>query len=98
MVRRRHLRPDEEQLWGAVARSITPMHGATLRKRLEQPGEPAPDPVKPATEPPPFRAGFRIGEKARPTATRDAETAPVRMDAKAFGKMVRGKLMPEARI
>lgn len=96
MTRRRHLRPEEEQLWGSVARSITPMHGPTLRKRLEQSNEPAPEPVKPATTP--RLPDFSIGEKARPTATRDAETAPIRMDAKAFGKMVRGKLLPEARI
>lgn len=97
MTRRRQLRPEEEQLWGTVARSITPMHPAALKKRLERQAEPAPEPP-----PPPAKSArlpdFRIGEKARPTATRDAETAPIRMDAKAFGKMVRGKLLPEARI
>ncbi|MFN3824938.1 MAG: Smr/MutS family protein [Pseudorhodobacter sp.] len=96
MTRRRHLKPEEEQLWGAVARSITPMHGQTLQKRLEQSNDPAPEQVKPAGSP--RLPDFRIGEKARPTSTRDAETAPIRMDAKAFGKMVRGKLLPEARI
>jgi len=96
MTRRRHLKPEEEQLWGAVARSITPMHGPTLQKRLERSNDPEAAPVPPAKEP--RLPDFRIGEKARPTATRDAETAPIRMDAKAFGKMVRGKLLPEARI
>jgi len=97
LTRRRHLRPEEEQLWGSVARSITPMHGPALQKRLERHADPAPElpaaPVKSTRLP-----DFRIGEKSRPTATRDAETAPIRMDAKAFGKMVRGKLLPEARI
>ena len=97
MTRRRKLRPEEEQLWGAVARSITPMHGPSMKRRLEQAPDPAPEP--PALPAMPARLpDFRIGEKVRPTATRDAETAPIRMDAKAFGKMVRGKLLPEARI
>jgi DNA-nicking Smr family endonuclease len=33
-----------------------------------------------------------------PFASANLRTAPLQMDAKAFGKMTRGKLLPEARI
>ena len=49
---------------------------------------------------------FRLGEKARvtrahdlsPGLTESLHAAPLQMDAKAFGRMTRGKLAPEARI
>ncbi|MEM8555389.1 MAG: Smr/MutS family protein [Pseudomonadota bacterium] len=51
--------------------------------------------------------GFRIGEKAKPSGTshdlspsvaEHLAAAPLRMDRKAFGRMKKGKLVPEARI
>jgi len=104
MVRKRSLRPDEEELWQAVTRSARAMHtkpAGFLRK---------PDPVVPGVPadraaPPPVPT-FRVGEKAKVTRPHDllpslgdtlAQT-PVQMDAKAFGRMTRGKLAPEARI
>lgn len=49
---------------------------------------------------------FALGEKARtstaqriaPSLTDSLASAPLRMDAKAFGKMNKGKLSPEGRI
>ncbi|NBO20507.1 MAG: DNA mismatch repair protein MutS, partial [Rhodobacteraceae bacterium] len=54
----------------------------------------------------PRLAGFRLGEKAQtaprhniaPSLGEELAQAPLRMDAKQFGRMTRGKLMPEARI
>ena len=104
MARRRHLRPDEEDLWHAVARTAKPMHAPTLQRRIETPPAPAtPEPLKHHT---PMFQPFRLGEKAKPRTGHDLapsisdslSQAPVQMDAKAFGKMTRGKLTPESRI
>lgn len=103
MARRRTLRPEEQDLWHAVARTARPMHGGlmapahppeavapSLPQRLD------PAPPKPAS-PNPALPLFRLGEKAR-TQTKAPAPAGLHMDAKAFGRMTRGKLAPEARI
>lgn len=106
MARRRHLRPEEEELWHAVARTAKPMHSngkAVLSQNVDPPI--APEPEYRPTPAPRFPA-FRLGEKSRlaaghslsPTLAEAIAAAPLQMDAKAFGKMTRGKLAPEARI
>ncbi len=105
MPRRRSLRPEEEELWQAVARTANPLHGnsnAFLRKMEKQP---AVTPPPPAVVPPRLPL-FRLGEKATSRFSHDLapglrdalQTAPLQMDAKAYGKLTRGKLAPEARI
>lgn len=103
MSRRRTLRPDEEELWQAVARTAKPMHAPALHRKPE----PAPVvPRKPADPPPMSFQRFRVGEKTHPGPMHDilpplAErlaTAPLRMDAKTHDRMSRGKLSPEARV
>ena len=98
---------EDAEVWKAVARSVRPMHES---KAFDLPDDaPAPEP-KLAIEPPvpsfveamvtAKLPRFRAGEKApesRPVFTPAAEPA-LRMDARAFGKMQRGKLAPEARI
>ena len=106
MARRRHLRPEEEELWHAVARTAKPMHSnakQVLDRKFEPPVTPEPE-YHPTTAPR-FPA-FRLGEKTRPKSGHNLSpplaealaAAPLQMDAKAFGKMTRGKLAPEARI
>lgn len=108
MARRRSLRPEEEEIWQAVARTTRPLHpGVHMTLRPVGPTNPAPQqPSEPAQMPAPPLAEFRLGEKAR-TSTRIDQprtpgevlaAAPVLMDAKTHGKMTRGKLTPEARI
>ncbi len=106
MARRRTLRPDEENLWQAVARTARAMHsnGAAILHRKDEPKETRAfqpkDPVQHILPP------FRLGEKAKaasghslaPTLSETLATAPVQMDSKAYGRMTRGKLVPEARI
>ncbi|MEO1640201.1 MAG: Smr/MutS family protein [Pseudomonadota bacterium] len=103
MRRPRHLSPEERALWDRVADRTTPLH----------PDRPLPDPAatpapKPARKPdvPAPLPEFRVGQQAdgkrandllRPLAER-LSNAPVQMDNKAFGKMKRGKIKPEARI
>jgi DNA-nicking Smr family endonuclease len=102
MTRRRKLRPEEEDLWRIVARTARPLHPHPLKGK---PAEVEPEPLlvpKDRPSPPdlPRLPAFRLGEMARPAAGAEpVETMPaLRMDAKAFGKMTRGKLLPEARI
>lgn len=107
MARRpRGLRPEEEDLWHRVARSATPLHPARpIREPADPPGPPAkPKPKTPAAAPLP---SFRIGQSApqstaghdlAPTVADRLAGAPVRMDRKAFVRLNRGKLAPEARI
>jgi DNA-nicking Smr family endonuclease len=101
---KRRVRPEELELWHQIARSADPMHP---NRPLPKP-RPAPKPAKPVKprEADPFPA-FQLGQKAVPTGYAPAQpltTAerlrrdPVAMDAKKFGQLKRGKLVPEARI
>ncbi|MCU0829806.1 MAG: Smr/MutS family protein [Tabrizicola sp.] len=103
MARRRHLSPEEADLWRSVARTARPMHTSPLRLPDPEPGPAAPEPLHHAKPRLPF---FALGEKARTPERRDLAPslpellgqAPLQMDAKTHGKMTRGKLAPEARI
>lgn len=106
MARRRTLRPEEEELWHAVMRTARPMHsnGASVLQRKEDAKESnAFHPKEPVQKTLPV---FRMGERARvdrphdlaPSLSDALAKAPVQMDAKAYGRMTRGKLVPEARI
>lgn len=101
---RRRVRPDELDLWHQVAKSADPLH----RKR-----KPDPAPVKPPKvakkdrpAPPPLEP-FDMGQASFPptethyfpkTTAQRLNADPVQMGAKAFGRMKRGKLVPEGRI
>lgn len=109
MARRRSLRPEEEELWHAVARTARPLHAEPLRRKLDEPPvAPAQIPSRPAPlpDPAPRLPAFRLGEKARsptghtlaPSLSESLAAAPVLMDAKTHARMTRGKLQPEARI
>ena len=100
MSRRRTLRPDETELWQAVARTANPMHAVKPRRKLDTP---PPAPVAIAhPEHAPRLAAFRLGEKSRLTPQHSlAPTladAPLQMDARTHARMTRGKLHPEARL
>jgi len=106
MARRRNLRPDELDLWQAVARTARAMHsnGTTVLHGTEEPKDQSNFPGK-AVEKPPLPS-FRLGEKSRPVTGHklapslpdSLASAPLQMDAKAYGRMTRGKLIPESRI
>lgn len=106
MSRRRGRRLSEDDLdtWRAVARTAQP-----LRPEIRAtPEAPAPDrPAGRSPEPSTALPAFRIGETARngppghdlarPLGHR-LSAQPLRMDAKAFGRLKRGKLTPERKI
>lgn len=100
----RALRPEEAELWQAVARTVRSNKPAQVFD-LPEISQEAPKAVdKPASAPwaPPILPSFRIGEKAKPERAHNLApsplAAPLQMDAKTHGKMKRGKLSPEARI
>ncbi len=103
MSRRRTLRPDEEELWQTVARSTNPLHGPGFHAKSDVV---TPTTVIPSPPAPLALSPFTLGEGVRtstahslaPILRESLATAPLRMDAKAFGRMTRGKLSPEARI
>ncbi len=102
---RRRLRPDELDLWKRVARTAKPLDPVQPRPK---PPEPAPErPARQERDAPRPLPSFAVGEKAPrsgpahdvlPGLTDRMRTLPVTMDRKAYGKLKRGKLQPEARI
>lgn len=99
---RRGLTPDEIDLWNRVAARTERLHV----QRGILPTKPLPKP-KPANSPLPRMDGFGVvqPDKARPwshdlkpTLVGHLPGGPVQMDKKAFGRMKRGKMKPEARI
>lgn len=111
MARRRTLRPEEQDIWAAVARSATPMHPGRQLFLREVDTPPNAVPVHPGAPSPHGHTHmrvplFQLGEKSRakpkidltPTPAEALAAAPLKMDAKTHGKMTRGKLAPEARI
>lgn len=106
MARRRVLRPEEEELWRAVARTARAMHvtGGVFLKPVEPVLHPAPQTNETAHAQPALRMPlFRLGEKSRdaPGHTKAHGAMPLaalQMDAKTHTRMTRGKLTPDARI
>lgn len=97
MARRRSLRPEEEELWRAVARTAKPMHAPIFRRKVEESQGSMIEPPMKAPAKPRIPA-FRLGEKPATPRPQTAAPPALQMDAKAFGKLTRGKLAPEARI
>ncbi|MGR3631618.1 MAG: Smr/MutS family protein [Limimaricola soesokkakensis] len=107
----RHLSPEERALWDSVARQAAPMHKrGKPALGAESPSSSAPKAPAPPDTAPSERFDplprFQVGQKADPKRPDDLlpglrdrlRAAPVAMDAKAHGRMTRGKLKPEARL
>lgn len=106
MTRRRgprNLRPDEQDLWRQVMRQTSPLHA----ERRDAAPVSLPDPPKAGPKIATDLRDFRIGRTAPQTApghnllpplSDRLRNQPVRMDAKAFARMKRGKLGVEGRI
>ncbi|MEL6914362.1 MAG: Smr/MutS family protein [Pseudomonadota bacterium] len=97
MTRKRKLRAEEQDLWSRVAATAVPLNP----KRVEPTPVTLPEPDRKTDktpDPKPIEA-FTLGERA-PAASRipTPRRAPPLMDAKAYRKLSRGKLKPEARL
>lgn len=101
---KRKLSKDEQDLWQKVAKTADPLHDlrpepsptVPLPKRIE-----VSDPVRAPLQ------NFKMGAKSRnatpgnnlaPTLSERLAEEPVRMDQRAFQRLKRGRLYPEARI
>ncbi len=102
---RRRLRPDELDLWNQVARTATPLD--PVQPRPKTPAQTIVRPVPTAAEVSRPVEPFSLGQKAArsgpahdvlPGLTDRMRALPVTMDRKAYGKLKKGKLSPEARI
>lgn len=101
MRKPRHLSPEDRAIWDTVAKRVEPLHPTLTEPKVE----PAPTP-KAAPAPKEQAPFFEVGSKADthrpdrilPGIGHALRAAPVQMDSKAFGKMSRGKIKPEARI
>ncbi|QYK41944.1 MAG: Smr/MutS family protein [Paracoccaceae bacterium] len=104
MARRRTLRPDEHEVWQAVARTARPLKSRDLPTEMA-PALPTPPSPSSPERPAPLPA-FNLGERAAgsrghdilPSLSERLAVAPLRMDAKAYARMTRGRIAPEARI
>jgi DNA-nicking Smr family endonuclease len=100
---KRRLRPEELELWQQVAGSADPLHKRPAPRDPVPPKDLSPKRREPSS---PVLPAFTVGEKFAHTEThvfpkttsQRVKEDPLQMDAKAFGKMKRGKLVPEARI
>jgi DNA-nicking Smr family endonuclease len=97
---RRGLTAEDRALWSKVVENATPMHKRRPPAPLQAPAPDKPTRIHDARRPLPE---FRVGEKAPiPAGSGRALAAhgpaSPRMDARAFTRMKRGKLAPEARI
>src|SRR6056297_1399154 len=103
---RRRLRPDELTLWQEVARKTTPL--SSNRKLpatsfTDQPAQQARPPGQEPETPPKFEIGQTArdrngGHDVLPPLPERLQQAPVSMDKKAFQRLKKGKLVPEAKL
>ncbi|MEI4234315.1 Smr/MutS family protein [Roseovarius sp. D22-M7] len=103
---RRRLRPDELTLWQEVARnttSLSPHRKPQAASLTDRPDVESKTPKQTPPDPPQFEIGQAA---ARSGGTHDVlpplsdrlKGAPVSMDKKAFQRLKRGKLVPEAKL
>lgn len=98
---RRRLRPDEIEVWQKVAQTTHRLHPEPMPELDIQPM-----PIMTSTQEA-FIAEFEIGMRAKTPARRHdlvpglperIAKSPIKMDQKAYGRLKRGKLLPEGKI
>jgi DNA-nicking Smr family endonuclease len=104
MRRRRRLRPDEADLWAKVIETATPLRPTIAAAAPPDPPRP-PVPAVPQTVQPPLilpqprpAPGGGVSVDLKPSVSDRLAQARVDMDRKKFGRLKRGKLVPEARL
>lgn len=105
-MKKRGLSEEDKELWRKVSDTAKPMHTAPMRAVRDPAASPMPLP-KQIDVAAPKLSGFQLGSKAKdktpghdlmPSLSDRVASQPVQMDRKAFGRMKKGKLYPEARI
>lgn len=103
MKKPRHISAEEQALWDVVAKRTEPLEKP--RSTLVRPTSKQPK-VTPRAAAPQKMPSFTVGQAVNhhsdhdliPSLSHQMRTAPVQMDQKAFGKLRRGKLKPDARL
>ena len=101
---RRRVKPDELDLWNQVAQTTTRLLPPKRAPIADVPAANKPKPMKPQARPiEPFAlgSGASVGREMRdvmPALPDRLRSAPVKMDAKSYKVMQRGKIKPEGRI
>lgn len=103
MKRPRHVSAEEKALWETVAKRAEPLEKPRISDVRPTPRKPAPDPVAISLRSiPAFKVGQAVDHSSDhdllPSLSQQLRSSPVHMDRKAFGRLKRGKLKPEARI
>lgn len=103
MKKPRHVSAEEQALWEVVAKRTEPLHKPAIKLIRALPRKPDPQPSQVKPRPiPTFKIGAAVDHRAdhdlMPSLGQQLRAAPVQMDQKAFGRLRRGKLKPEARI
>ena len=96
----RKLQPEERELWKKVADTATPMCSPALAAthNVVFPGVTKPRPTFAQPKIAAFKIGSNSQTKSITSYTKPATKPLLKMDAKSFGKLTRGKLKPEARL
>jgi len=102
MKKPRHVSTEEKALWDVVAKRTEPLNKPAAK--LIRPKPTKPDVQAPVV--PRKIAKFKVGQVVNHSADHDLipslgqqmRDAPVNMDQKAYGRLKRGKLKPDARI
>ena len=98
----RRLYPEEEALWAKVEKTVTPLssihktadRSAAVMGKPKRKPRTEPRATKPGTDPNPAS----MNDPVPLAISHPLRSLPIRMDSRAFGRMKRGKMMPEARI
>lgn len=103
MKKPRHVTAEEKALWEVVAKRTEALSKPKASLTRPKPQKPDPQPHKIAPRrTPAFNVGQAVDHRADydllPSLGQQMRAAPVQMDQKAFGRMRRGKLKPDARI
>jgi DNA-nicking Smr family endonuclease len=96
----RGLSEDDLRLWEAVVKSATPLHpGAPLvSQRAALPVEPAPTKSRLILPDPKPQGKGSVSFDLAPSTADRLTPDPLKMDARRFGQMRKGKVAPEARL
>ncbi|MBT8410625.1 MAG: Smr/MutS family protein, partial [Octadecabacter sp.] len=103
MKKPRHLSAEERALWELVAKRADPLDARAQKSPRPTPRKPDPKPARRAPDPlPSFHVGERVDHSSDhdllPSLSQQLKSQAVQMDQKAYGRLRRGKLKPEARI
>lgn len=102
MKKPRHLSAEEKALWDVVAKRAEPLDKPAATLVRPKPRKPDPQAPKIPRALPSFKVGQAVNHSRDhdllPSLGQQLNSAPVQMDQKAFGRLRRGKLKPEARI